>query len=121
MKEGETMKQQQTKKGKLEDLFYHARMDLPREMFTDFLVFAFGVFEHVAGANRPINKYDVTLIAMELETLRKKSGFVKRCIVGKCERPALDGLPYCKECEKNFGEMIFSTRRFPEFVETEGV
>lgn len=109
------MKKQQTKKEKLEDLFHHARMDLPREMFTDWLAFSFGVFEHVAQVNRPINKYDVTLIAMELETLRKKAGFVKKCIVGKCERPALDGLPYCKECEGNFGEFLFSRKQFPNF------
>ena len=96
------MKKQQTKKGKMADLFHHARMDLPEALFTNFLTFAYGVFEHAAGANRPINKYDITLLAIELETLRKKVGFEKRCIIGKCERPALDGLPYCKECEGNF-------------------
>jgi len=70
------MAKQQTKKVKLEELFTQARLFLPDSMFKNWLCFCYGVFEHAAGANRKVNRYDITLIAKELADRRDEVGKV---------------------------------------------
>jgi len=70
------MAKRQTKKVKLDELFHRARVDLPRHMFTNWLSFCYGIFEHAAGANRKVNRYDIKLIAKELSDLRDECGYL---------------------------------------------
>jgi len=70
------MAKQQTKKAKLDDLFFRARLDLPEQMFMNWLCFCYGIFEHAAGAGRRINRYDIKLIAKELSDLRDECGYL---------------------------------------------
>lgn len=61
-----------TKAERLDMLFKRAQMVLSNEQFHSWLCYCFGIFEYVAGANRRINRMDVTLIAMELKEMELK-------------------------------------------------
>ncbi len=64
------MTKQQTKKEKLDDLFSRARKSLSDSKFINWLSYCYVIFESSLRFNRRISRYDVTLIAMELERLR---------------------------------------------------
>lgn len=71
------MTKQQTKSERLESFYCQARMDLPRHQFTEFLCFAWGIFETVARFGRPIHHGDLSVIEKELKDLRAKAGYLK--------------------------------------------
>lgn len=72
------MGKQQTKSERLETFYRQARMDLPRHQFTEFLCFAWGIFEAVTRFGRPVNHGDLSLIEKELKDLLGKAGFKKQ-------------------------------------------
>ena len=71
------MAKQQTKSERLEGFYRQARMDLPRHMFTEFLCFAWGIFEAVARFGRPIHHGDVSVIEKQLKDLRANAGYLE--------------------------------------------
>ena len=71
------MAKQQTKSERLETMYRQARMDLPRYQFTEFLCFAWGIFEAVARFGRPIHHGDISIIEKELKNRRKECGYLE--------------------------------------------
>lgn len=71
------MKKQTTKGERLEAMYRQARMDLPRHVFTEFLCFAWGIFEAVARFGRPIHHGDISVIEKELKNLRANAGYLE--------------------------------------------
>ena len=71
------MAKQQTKSERLEAMYRQARTDLPRYQFTEFLCYAWGIFEAVARFGRPIHHGDISVIEKELKNLRAKAGYLE--------------------------------------------
>ena len=71
------MAKQQTKGERLEVFYRQARTDLPRHMFTEFLCYAWGIFEAVARFGRPIHHGDISVIGKELKNLRANAGYLE--------------------------------------------
>ena len=71
------MAKQQTKSERLESFYRQARMDLSRHQFTEFLCFAWGIFEAVARFGRPIHHGDISVIEKQLKDLRINAGYLE--------------------------------------------
>jgi len=74
------MAKQQTKKERLVNLYHQARMDLPNDLFMNFLCFAWGVFEAAIGFQRQLKHGDISIIEKELKNLRNEAEYLKELL-----------------------------------------